>query len=80
MTVEKFNQIKSKIEQAKSSKDRAIGAKQKIEENWKNEFDIDSIEEAENKVKEIEDEIAKDKVKLEKQYSQLEKITDWDEL
>jgi hypothetical protein len=77
MTVEKFNAIKQKIEQAKSSKDRAIGAKQKIEENWKKEG-INSIEEAEEKIIELEKDIANDKTILEKQYKKLETLTNWD--
>jgi hypothetical protein len=38
------------------------------------------LEDAESKVAELEKEIASDKAKLEKQYTQLEKITSWDEI
>jgi DNA repair exonuclease SbcCD ATPase subunit len=80
MTTQEFASIKSKIESAKEKKNRAEGAKAKIEENWARDFDINNLEEAESKVAELEKEIASDKAKLEKQYLQLEKITSWDEI
>jgi hypothetical protein len=52
----------------------------KIEESWSSEFSINSIDEAKEKVKELEIEIESDKKKLEKQYEKLEAITDWDSL
>jgi hypothetical protein len=52
----------------------------KIEESWLSEFEINNIDEAKEKVKELETEIESDKKKLEKQYSALEKITSWDEI
>jgi DNA repair exonuclease SbcCD ATPase subunit len=77
MTPERFSQIKKSIEIAKTNRDKAEGAKQKIEEQWKSDYDLDSLEEAENKIKELEEEIDSDKKKLEKMYAQLEKVTDW---
>jgi hypothetical protein len=50
----------------------------KIEESWLSEFEINNIDEAKEKVKELETEIESDKKKLERQYLQLEKIVDWD--
>lgn len=77
MTPEQFSTIKRKIEQAKTNRDRAEGAKTKIEESWKREFDITTLEEAESEVEEMENEITKDKSKLEKYYKELETVTDW---
>jgi hypothetical protein len=37
------------------------------------------LEEAESKIADYEKEIALDKIKLEKQYAQLEKVTNWEE-
>jgi hypothetical protein len=78
MTPEKFASIKKSIESAKEKKARAEGALAKIEESWLSEFEINNIDEAKEKVNELETEIESDKKKLEKQYSQLEKIVDWD--
>jgi tetrahydromethanopterin S-methyltransferase subunit B len=50
----------------------------KIEESWSSEFSITSIDEAKEKVKELETEIESDKKKLEKQYEKLDSIVDWD--
>jgi hypothetical protein len=44
------------------------------------EFEINSLEEAESKVSELEKEIASDKAKLEKQYKQLEAVTSWEDI
>jgi len=78
MTPEKFAQIKKSIESAKEKKARAEGALAKIEENWKKDFQITTIEEANEKIKELETEIEDGKKKLEKQYEKLESVTDWD--
>ena len=78
MTAQEFSTIKSKIDSAKEKKARAEGALAKIEESWLKEFEVNNLEEAESKVSDLEKEIANDKTKLEKQYLQLEKITDWD--
>ena len=79
MTPQEFASIKQKIEQAKSSRDRAEGAKQKIEESWASEFEVNNLEEAESKIADYDTEINADKAKLDKYYSQLEKVTSWDE-
>jgi hypothetical protein len=65
---------------AKEKKARAEGALAKIEESWLAEFEINNIDEAKEKVKELETEIESDKKKLEKQYEKLEAVTDWNAL
>jgi len=80
MTPREFQAIKEKIETAKEKKARAEGAKAKIEEQWKRDYGINSIEEASEKVTELESGIEEDKKKLEKLYNTLEKITDWDDV
>ena len=52
----------------------------KIEESWQRDFEISTIKEAKEKIKELESEIDEGKKKLEKMYSQLEKITSWDDV
>ena len=80
MTAEQFAAIKKKVESAKEKKARAEGALSKIEELWQRDFEISTIEEAEEKIKELETEIDEGKKKLEKMYSQLEKVTSWEEV
>jgi len=80
MTPRDFQTIKEKIESAKEQKARAEGAIGKIEEQWKKEFDVNSLEEAEQKAEEMEKEIADDKKQLDIMYGKLEKIVEWDSI
>jgi len=80
MTPTKFAEIKQSIQEAKKRSDMAEGAKQKIEENWSKEFEVNSLEEAESKIKDMEKEISSDKEKLEKMYNKLEASVGWDNL
>ena len=70
MTAQEFTQIKSKIDSAKEKKARAEGALAKIEEQWKRDYGINSIDEAEEKIKSLDAEIEKDKEKF--------NMNDWD--
>ena len=78
MTPEQFATIKKKIESAKEKYARAEGSLAKIKEIGEREFDVSTLEEAKEKIKELGPEIEDGKKKLEKQYIQLEKIVDWD--
>jgi len=80
MTPAKFAEIKQQIQDAKKRSDMAEGAKNKIEENWSKEFSVNSLEEAESKVKDMEKEISSDKEKLEKMYNKLEASAEWNSL
>jgi flagellar biosynthesis chaperone FliJ len=79
MNISDFNNLKKKIEQAKTNRDRAEGAKSKIEEQWKKEFNISTIEEAEQLIKDLEKDIEKDENKLEKLYNEIEEIVNKEE-
>jgi hypothetical protein len=80
MTPVKFAEIKQQITDAKKRSDMAEGAKQKIEENWLKEFEVNSLEEAKSKINDMEKEISNDKEKLEKMYSKLEASAEWNSL
>jgi hypothetical protein len=58
----------------------AEGAKQKIEEQWKKDFSIDTQEDVESKIVELNDEIGIDKKSREKLFIKLEAVADWDSL
>jgi len=80
MTPTQFSEIKDSVASAKEKKAKAEGAMEKIEENWKEEYSLDSCEEVNNKIHELNDSIEADKKKLEKMYTQLEAITDWEKV
>ena len=79
MNVEEFQDIKNKIETAKEKKARAEGAKAKIEDQWRQDFGVSTIEEANAKLKEIKMAVQNGNDKLEKMYERLEKLTDWED-
>lgn len=79
LTPKQFQEIKEKIEIAKDKKSRAEGAKAKLEEQIKKEYDMD-FDEVEDKIKDLEAEIESDKESLNIMYDKLEKIVDWGNL
>lgn len=79
MTVEKYEEIKSKIDEAKETKARAEGVIDNIEKQWES-YDIKSLEDAEKKLKSLQEEIKENNSRLGKLYSRLENLVDWDSL
>lgn len=79
MTVKEFTQLREKIDSAKTNKARAEGAKAKIEEQIKKEYEID-IDEIDNKVKEFNDSLEKCNQKKEKLVTKLEALCNWEEI
>jgi len=77
MTVDRFNEIKEKIEAGKERKAKAEGVLERIREQWKTDFGVDSIEAAEETLEEMNGEIEKAEARLESIAEQLEGVTDW---
>lgn len=78
MNIREFEQIKNKIETAKDNSSRIKGAMSKYEEQWKNEFKVNTIEEAQTLLEKTEESILDDETQVDKMYSKLEKVADWD--
>lgn len=79
MTVKEFQQLREKIEAAKTNKARAEGAKAKIEEQVKKDYEID-IDEIDDKIKEFKGSLEKCNQKKEKLVTRLESLCDWGEI
>ena len=79
MTVKEFQQLREKIEAAKTNKARAEGAKAKIEEQVKKDYEID-IDKIDEKVKELKDSLEKCNQKKEKLVSKLQALCNWEEI
>ena len=79
MTPKEFQEISDKVEAGKETKARAEGARAKILEQFKRDYDIDNLEKAEEMETALSDEIAEDKKKLNNLYSKLEQVTDWED-
>lgn len=79
MTVKEFTLLREKIDSAKTNKARAEGAKAKIEEQIKKEYEI-NIDEIDDKIKEFKSSLEKCNQKKEKLVSKLEALCDWEEV
>jgi len=57
MEVKELQQLKEKIEKAKSEKAKAEGSLEQIQKRWKDDFDCTSVDQVEAKIKETEEQI-----------------------
>lgn len=73
MTVEEFEQTKERIEKLKEESLKAKGMQESILAKWK-EQGINSVEDAESKIKEIEKQIENKTVRKEKIEEQLKQL------
>lgn len=78
MNAVEFEKIKDKINKAKDKDTKAQGAIEQIMGQLKKDFAIGSIEEAKEKLAEIDRTIEKEEVKLDKIYEELEELTEWE--
>lgn len=66
--------IKTRIDKLKSDKSRAEGQKQAIEENWKREFNVSSLEEAEELMETMQKELDEHKAAQEAYLTAADKL------
>lgn len=59
MEIEKLQEIKNNIDEAKSEKDQALGAIEQIKKKWKEEFDCKDEKEVQSLISTYEDQIKK---------------------
>lgn len=69
-----INSIKTRIERLKTEKARAEGQKQSIEESWKRDFNISTLEEAEALKVKMEQELADVKADQEKYLMEADRL------
>ena len=69
-----INSIKARIERLKTEKARAEGQKQSIEESWKRDFNISTLEEAEALKAKMEQELADVKADQEKYLMEADRL------
>lgn len=80
MTLERFKEIQQKFERAKDKAAKAEGAKDQLLKSLKDEFNLSSIEEIEEKIEALE----KQKIKADREIKalgeELEEVTDWEKV
>ena len=74
MNPNEFTELKSRIERAKTESIRSQGAIDQIKETWKQEYGFDTLEEAEKKLAEFEQQIVQKTERREILKKQLEEI------
>jgi outer membrane murein-binding lipoprotein Lpp len=73
MEVREFQAIQDKIDKAKSDKAKAEGSIEQIEKSWKDDFQCNSIDEVQAKIKELTEQITSLEQKRNKHIADIEK-------
>jgi hypothetical protein len=77
--IDDYKELKEKIEDAKTSMDKASGAKEKIEDIIQKDYDI-SIADIDDKIEILEKDINKKLIKKEKIIEDMNELYDWEEM
>ena len=80
MTVDRISKIKETLKALSEKKAKAEGANENYLNQLKKEFGITSIEEAESKIEELQNNLRIKEKRLKTTGDKIEEITDWDEL
>lgn len=78
MDIKRFEEITNKIKRAENEKAKSEGAIESLFKQLKSDYGIETIEEAKEKVKQLNESIKKSSAIIEKMMDELENITDWD--
>lgn len=80
MTTKEFENIKDLIQQAEVEKAKAQGVKESIKAEWKKKYGFETLEEAKNKLDELNAEFNKNEKRKEKYMNELEESQDWEQI
>jgi DNA repair exonuclease SbcCD ATPase subunit len=80
MKIEELENLQKKISSANEQRSRAIGALDKIKEDLKHNFGVDTIEQAQEKLAEMKKDLKADEERLEKMLDKISSMTDWDKI
>ena len=80
MTAQRMKDIQDSIEGLKEQRTKAQAKMEQIEEDWKSSYEVNNIDEAQAKARSLQTELDGYEGQLEKLSTQIEGITDWDEV
>lgn len=80
MKASEFENIKDLIERAAVEKAKAQGVKESIKAEWKKKYGFETIEEAKEKLSELNSEYEKNEKKKDKLMDELEQSQDWEDI
>jgi len=77
MDTQEFERIKKKIDILKEKRAKANGAIENILNTWKKQYDINSIEEAQEQLESLQEEYDANNAKIDAWYDELKGLTNW---
>ena len=80
MNIKQLEEIKDKIELLKQNRAKAQGTIEKIEKDWHDNFGVSTIEEAKNKLMELQANLEQKEERLETLTEKLEAVTNWEDV
>lgn len=80
MKTSEFENIKNLIQRAEVEKAKSQGVKDSIKSEWRKKYGFETLEEAKDKLKELETEYNKNENRKEKLMNELEESQDWEQI
>lgn len=80
MKTSEFENIKDLIQRAEVEKAKSQGVKDSIKSEWKKKYGFETLEEAKDKLKELDSEYNKNENRKEKLMNELEESQDWEQI
>lgn len=80
MKTSEFENIKDLIQKAEMEQAKAQGVKDSIKAEWKKEYGFDTLEEAKEKLNELNSEYEKNESRKEKLMNELSESQDWEQI
>lgn len=80
ITAERVLEIRKKIDLLKTKRDKAEGANEKLIQQLKDDFGISSLEEVQEKIKELDIENESNQKRLDSLSKKIEDVVDWDNI
>lgn len=77
ITVDQIAEIKKKVSILKEKKARAEGAMENIRRRWRDEYQCNSREEVESKIKALDEEIVENEKRINILLEKIDKAYDW---
>lgn len=80
MKTSEFENIKDLIQKAEVEKAKAQGVKENIKAEWKKNYGFDTLDEAKEKLEELNSEYNKNESRKEKLMNELAESQDWEQI
>ncbi len=79
MTGEEIIRVKKKIEAKKVQRIKAQTTIENIQKEWKEKYSINTVDEAETKIEQLNEDIKTTEKQIDRVSTKLEELTDWED-